>query len=36
MGMSLFEVLGVAGIAIAMLAYLPQVVRLGESAALPG
>jgi lipid-A-disaccharide synthase-like uncharacterized protein len=30
MGMSVFEMLGVAGIAISMLAYVPQVVHLGR------
>ena len=30
MGMSPFEMLGVAGIAISMLAYVPQVVHLGR------
>lgn len=30
MGMSVFEILGIAGIAISMLAYIPQVVHLGR------
>ena len=30
MGMSVFEMVGVAGIAISMLAYVPQVVHLGR------
>ena len=30
MEMSVFELLGVAGIAISMLAYVPQVVHLGR------